>query len=204
MRRSRLTYRGLEAKTFHGCIPLSRCRKLSLRSVRAKRRYTWHTTTYRRRMTWYGQMDFFQLHKMGIRGSLWCLLYKSYVNFRCCVRVGGEDSNWYKMECGIHQGGYLSLVKYTAFINSLIDNLQKSDLCSKIYRIRPSPVGYADDLAASTTSENKIDRVMSTVYKHGNDWRYAFNAGKSAVLVFGESKAERKIGSCNRVSKLGG
>ena len=94
---------------------------------------------------------FFQLHKMGIRGSLWCLLYKSYAHFRCCVRVGGEDSKWYKMECGIHQGGYLSLVKYTAFINCLIDNLQKSDLCCKIYRIRPSPVGYADDLAASMT-----------------------------------------------------
>ena len=45
---------------------------------------------------------------------------------------------------------------------------------------------------------------MSTVSKHGNDWRYAFNAGKSAVLVFGESKAESKIGSCNRVFKLGG
>ena len=147
---------------------------------------------------------FFQLHEMGIRGRLWRMLYKTYVNFKCCVRVGGEDSDWYQMDCGIHQGGYLSLVKYTAFINSLIVQLQNSELCSQIYNIKTSPVGYADDLATSTVSKNKMDRVMNVVSKHGNKWRYAFNAGKSAVLVFGESKQERKIGSENRMFKLGG
>ena len=81
---------------------------------------------------------FFQLYEMGIKGSLWRLLYKSYVNFKCCVRVGGEDSEWYSMDCGIHQD--LSLVKYTAFINYLIVELQISNLCSKIYAIRTSPV----------------------------------------------------------------
>ena len=62
---------------------------------------------------------FFQLYKLGIKGSLWRILYKTYVNFNCCVRIGSEMSKWYPMECGIHQGGYLSLVKYTAFIDSL-------------------------------------------------------------------------------------
>ena len=63
---------------------------------------------------------FCQLYDLGITGSLWRILYQMYVNFACCVRIGDMTSNWYKMECGIHQGGYLSLVKYVAFINSLI------------------------------------------------------------------------------------
>ena len=147
---------------------------------------------------------FFQLYNMGITGNLWRLLYKSYVNFTCCVRIGGRDSVWYPMDCGIHQGGYLSLVKYTAYIDSLIQILEQSDLCSSIYRVKTSPVGYADDLAASTISKRKMDNVMQIVYEHGCDWRYAFNAAKSAVLVYGETPREMRIGAEYRMFSLGG
>ena len=146
---------------------------------------------------------FYQLYEMGITGSLWRLLYRMYINFQCCVRIGTETSQWYAMECGIHQGGYLSLVKYTAFINSLITELEQSALCSSIYQIKVSPVGYADDLATSATSKYKTDRIMSIVHNHGCKWRYSFNASKSAVLVFGETQHERKHGSAARMFKLG-
>ena len=36
----------------------------------------------------------------------------------CCARVQGHVSDWYHLKCGIHQGGYMSLIMYTAFINS--------------------------------------------------------------------------------------
>ena len=147
---------------------------------------------------------FFQLHEMGVTGSLWRLLYRSYIDFQCCVRIGSKHSNWYTMECGIHQGGYLSLVKYTAYIDSLITILEESDLCCKIYRIKSSPLGYADDLAASTVSKQRMDRVMSIVYQHGCDWRYSFNASKSAVLVYGDTDKERRIGMKDRMFSLGG
>ena len=146
---------------------------------------------------------FFQLYNMGINGSLWRILYKTYQNFKCCVRIGNHMSNWYSMECGIHQGGYLSLVKYTAFINSLITTLEESNLCSSIYEIKASPLGYADDVAASTLSKRRMDAVMSEVYAHSCKWRYSFNADKSAVLIFGENSRERRIGSENRIFRLG-
>ena len=146
---------------------------------------------------------FYQLHEMGIKDSLWRILYKSYQNFRCCVRIGNDLSEWYPMECGIHQGGFLSLVKYTAFITSLLASLEKSQLCSVIYRIPTSPVGYADYLAACTRSKRKMDGVMDRVFTHSCKWRYSFNAGKSAVLIFGETARERRIGVENRVFKLG-
>ena len=51
--------------------------------------------------------------------------------------------------------------------------------------------------------KEKMDAVMDRVYVHSNTWRYSFNAGKSAVLIFGESQKERRVGSQNRVFKLG-
>ena len=56
---------------------------------------------------------FYQLRNMGIVGKTWRLLYQSYHDFRCKVRLAGCYSDWYQMKCGIHQGGFLSLLKYT-------------------------------------------------------------------------------------------
>ena len=45
---------------------------------------------------------------------------------------------------------------------------------------------------------------MQIVYQHGCDWRYAFNAAKSAVLVYGETPREMRIGAEYRMFSLGG
>ena len=100
---------------------------------------------------------FKQVHDLGITGRMWRLLYRCSVDFKCCVRIQGHVSDWYKLSCGIHQGGYKSLIKYTIFINSLLTELKESGLCCKIYRTPSTPLGYADDLAAYCTSKQKLD-----------------------------------------------
>ena len=146
---------------------------------------------------------FFQLHALGVTGRTWRLMYRTYVNFKCCVRIHGKVSNWYPMLCGIHQGGFLSLVKYIIFINSLLVTLKDSDMCSKIYNVKTSPLGYADDLAVANTDKRKVDLMLHIVNKHSLKWRYFFNADKSAVLVFGETKRENLVNSNNRTYRLG-
>ena len=88
---------------------------------------------------------FKQLFNLGITGKTWRLLYCGYIDFRCRVRVGCSFSEPYELSCGIHQGGYFSLLKYTVFINSLLVSLRNSGLCTKIYRTPSTPHGYADD-----------------------------------------------------------
>ena len=146
---------------------------------------------------------FFQLHNLGIKDSLWRMLYKGYIDFSCSVRIGEQISEPYPMLCGIHQGGFLSLVKYIAFVNSLIVELKNSNLCCAIDRIQTTPVGYADDLATCTLTGNRMHRVLGIVGHHGCTWRYSFNAKKSAIMVFGGSRAETLRGSENRMYKLG-
>ena len=146
---------------------------------------------------------FFQLHELGVKDSLWRLLYKCYIGFSCCVRIGDRTSLPYPMRCGIHQGGYLSLVKYITFINSLIVELKTSRLCCSIGRVQTTPLGYADDLATCTLSGNNMHNVLNIVARHGRTWRYSFNAKKSAIMVFGENKAEAIKGKENRMFLLG-
>ena len=93
---------------------------------------------------------FFQLHNLGIKALLGRLLYKMYNNSSNYVRIGGTDSTWYDTNCGIHQGGFLTLVKHTVF-----------SLCCTIYRVESSPVGHADNLATCTLNKGKIDIVIT-------------------------------------------
>ena len=85
------------------------------------------------------------------------------------------------MECGIHQGGYLSLLKYTAFIDPLIRKLEKYGLGCTVVGIPVSPVGYADDMATCSYSKNNLDKALDKVSGYADKWRYAYNASKSAI-----------------------
>ena len=119
---------------------------------------------------------FYQLYMLGIRGKTWRMLFKCYKGFLCRVKIHNRYSTWYEMSCGIHQSGYLSLLKYTAFINSLLITLKESNLCSQIYNIKSSPLGYVDDIAAASTSKARIDLVLNIVHQHSCRWRYDLNA----------------------------
>ena len=121
---------------------------------------------------------FFQLHEMGIRGRMWRLLYRAYIDFRCRVRIEGKCSEWYNMFCGIHQGGFLSSTKYIAFINPLVEKLEQSNLCCTIGTIKASPVSYADDLATACPTKRRTDQVLEMVYNFSRKWRFQFNAKK--------------------------
>ena len=146
---------------------------------------------------------FSRMYALGIRGKTWRLLYKTYIGFKCRVRIHDRMSAQYEMKCGIHQGGYLSLLKYIAFINSLIQSLEESNLCASICQIKVSPLGYADDVASVSTSKTKVDAVLKIVFKHSRIWRYDFNAKKSAILVYGETIKESNTLSKDRAYLLG-
>ena len=107
------------------------------------------------------------------------------------------------MTCGIHQGVFLSLTKYVAFINGLLNTLEESRLCCTISRIPSTPVGYADDVATACVSKLRTDNVLKIVHEYGREWRFKFNAKKSAILVYGESKKDQERASKFRVFQLG-
>ena len=146
---------------------------------------------------------FYQLRNLGIVGTTWRLLYKLYVNFKCKVWIGGVLSDWYHMTCGIHQGRYLSLVKYISFINPLVVELEESKLCCVVNKLHASPVSYADDLATACVAKCNVDTIMQIACKHSCRWRYKFNPRKSAVLVYGKSTYETKKYQNERHHRIG-
>ena len=146
---------------------------------------------------------FRQMYDSGITDKTWRLLYRSYIDFKCCAKIQGFLSETYALHRGIHQGGFMSLIKYTVFINSLLVRLKASGYYCKLYHTPSTPVGYANDLATACTNNWKIERVMDIVHRHGCTGRYEFNAKKSGVLVYGEGINEHKQNAPNRAFRLG-
>ena len=72
-----------------------------------------------------------------------------------------------------------------------------------INKIPSTPVGYTDNLASASTSKNKADRAPQQVHNFGNKWRFEFNARKSAILVYWESRKEHDRARGERVFRLG-
>ena len=146
---------------------------------------------------------FYKLHGMGLTGKIWRLMYRAYINFESKVRIEDKTSEWFPMLCGIHQGGFLSLTKYVAFIDGLLRKLEDTKLCCSISKIPSTPVGYADDIASACISKLRTDRVLQIVHEYGCRWRFNFNAKKSAILVYGETRKEHENALKNRFFKLG-
>ena len=82
------------------------------------------------------------------------------LTFKSRVRIDDKTSDWFLMRCGIHLGGFLSLTKYVAFINGLLNTLEESKLCCSIVNIPSTPVGYADDVAAAWISKIITDKAL--------------------------------------------
>ena len=108
------------------------------------------------------------------------------------------------MDCGIHQGGFLSSLKYIAFINSLLVQLMNSGLCISINGIKCSPIGYANDMSAACIFRDRLDRFTNMVNQHGNRWRYEYNARKSAIFIYGTDKRTHDQNALFRNFNLGG
>ena len=83
------------------------------------------------------------------------------------MRIDNKLSEWYVMQRGIHQGGFLSLMKYTSFMDSLLVQLEQSHSCCGISHIPSNTAGYADDLGAAIVLNSCIDAVHQIVFEYG-------------------------------------
>ena len=59
------------------------------------------------------------------------------------------------------------------------------------------------DLSVCSRSKNHLDRSLDLVYNYSCKWRFFYNASKSAVMVYGESKREAERNYKFRNIRLG-
>ena len=68
----------------------------------------------------------------------------------------------------------------------LLREIESSGYVCRISNVPASPVSYADDLSVCSFSKYNLDKVLRIVYNYSCEWRFYYNASKSAVMVYGD------------------
>ena len=129
---------------------------------------------------------FYKLYKMGCNNVLWRILRSFYTDFRSCVFIGGQQSSWFDVLLGVHQGAPLSMLMYMTFNNDLLDLLCTLNLGARVAGFEFPIVcpAYADDVAVIALHKPMVQDIIQKIFEHSAKWRYSVNPSKSHVLIF--------------------
>ena len=130
---------------------------------------------------------FYRLMCMGCPPVLLQVIRELYNKFSCMVNVAGHSSSWFESLQGVHQGAPLSMELYIIFSSGILDALtaEERDI-TESDALRIACLAYADDICLIAQYKRSMQTLLDTVHRQSRLWRYAYNAKKCSVLIFGK------------------
>ena len=103
------------------------------------------------------------------------------------VRCGEILSKQFPVGNGVKQGGVLSPVLFTVYLNNLLKTLKQRNIGCKIGNRYLAVFGYADDLTLLCPSLTGLKEMLNTCEPYAKDYNILFNAKKSKLMYFGKN-----------------
>ncbi len=138
---------------------------------------------------------FVKLYEIGICGKLWRILINMYSNMKSEIMIDGARSRQFKVQQSVRQGGVLSPWLYMMYINDMITELRHSGHGAYVDNIYCGVVAQADDIALIALSPASLQKMLIVCHNYSCNWRFLYNAAKTKVMVYGETK---KVNERNR------
>ena len=104
----------------------------------------------------------------------------------CQVRWDNHYSEWFPVTAGVRQGGVLSPVLYSIYVDDLIYILQQSGIGCHFLKTFAAALFYADDMAVLAPSIKGLQRLLDLCHAYCVKWDIKLNAKKSKNLFFGK------------------
>ena len=112
------------------------------------------------------------------------LLYNMYTHSEMQVRWKDNLSILFALYNGVKQGGVLSPILFTLYINGLLERLKSSGLGCHIGRMFAGAFGYADDIAIATPSIYCMRQMILICEQNAKEYEIMFNPIKSKLLCY--------------------
>ena len=107
-----------------------------------------------------------------------------YTNQCVKLRWGHCESDCVRVSNGVKQGGILSPVLFTIYIDELLITLQSSGLGCYIGNLFMAALGYADDVVLITPTVSALKQMLKLCDKFGSEYNLLFNAEKYQLLHY--------------------
>jgi len=128
---------------------------------------------------------FMKLMDRRIPNNLLCLLEHWFSHGMTCVKWGNAFSSFFKLDCGIRQGGVLSPHLFAIYIDSLIDKVKSCHVGCYVNWTCISILLYADDILLLAPSVTALQRLLFVCESELQAIDMTINTGKSACMRIG-------------------
>jgi len=128
---------------------------------------------------------FRSLIKAGIPTWIVLLIINWYGKLMVAVRWVDKISNFFHVISGVRQGGILSPVLFTVFINLIIVRLKDCGFGCVINGIYIGCIMYADDIILLSATVDGLQKMCDVCVKAAADLKLTFNCNKSVCIAFG-------------------
>ena len=110
-----------------------------------------------------------------------------YTNQNVSVMYKNCISKSWKLSNGVRQGGILSPLLFSIYINELIDRVSSCGVGCRLGFFVSNIITYADDLVVLGPSKGSLQHILDICYRTANELNLNFNAKKSVCVVFRNS-----------------
>ena len=109
------------------------------------------------------------------------LLLDSYIRQKSCVGWGVFKSKYFSLSNGVKQGGVLSPVLFTLYIDKLLINLKLSGVGCFLNNTYIGALSYADDITLLCRSIRGLNEMLSICCEFGDNYNIVFNPKKNCL-----------------------
>ena len=116
------------------------------------------------------------------------LLLYMYTNQQCYVQWGDARSDTFKIFNGVKQGGMISPILFTIYIDQLFQRLKQLGLGCHVGMTYAGAFGYADDIALVAPSIYCLKEMVNVCEQFAHEYHISFNPSKSKLMSFNLSR----------------
>ena len=125
---------------------------------------------------------FSKLSSKGVPGYLLRILVFWYEHQTMCVRWGKVVSEPFTVSNGVRQGGVLSPLFFSVYMDDLSKRLNELNIGCSIGEMIINHIMFADDLVLVSPSTRGLSMLLAECQKYGIECDIIFNPKKSAVM----------------------
>lgn len=127
------------------------------------------------------------------------LLFDSYTRQNACVSWSNVCSPPFDVHNGVKQGGVLSPILFTVYVDTLLDMLQQSGIGCYVENHYAGAFCYADDVVLLCPSLRGLNQMLHICSEFARDYNVTFNAKKTVGIYFGRSNRVEGFAALNGV-----
>lgn len=116
------------------------------------------------------------------------LLLSSHIQQIICTKWLDQISTPFCATNGVKQGGVISPMLFTVYLDELLHRLEKHDIGCHIGDTYAGAVSYADDVTLQCPTKTGTESMLEVVSEFSEEYHMTFNPGKSKLLVYPSAK----------------